>query len=276
MEWSFEVFTPRQDLPAFLKEVGSLQERGAAWCSVTWGRSGDSNLGVARAIQDATGLQAVAHVSGEASDARAVAARAQALGLGGVLAVRGDRAAPGCTGEGVAEACRRGAPGLEVLVSGHPQGHACMPCATLEENAAYVSRKLAAACGAGRERVVTQACLDPGAVARFAEAVRLRSPGAEVVAGVYVAPSARALRRMLELSCQPSDSADANRALGELDACGTVAEAEACGVRQAVSLCRAIRSGGSVASVHFYSMNRMDLVRRVVDEVQLAAVQSQA
>ena len=262
---SFEFFPPKTEEGerSFLeKTVPALARLQPDYCSVTYGAGGstrDKTLLIVDRIQRGHGLPALTHltcVGSTREQIRAVAAQARDLGIGNILALRGDPPAgepefrrPAGGFEYAAElvAFLKELGGFSVGVAGFPEGHiAC------REGKEVDWQRLKAKINAGADFVITQLFFDNRHFYAFRDYLTRLGVAVPIVPGIIPITSASQIGKFTALCGAelPAPLRDALDRLGDNDEA-----AAAFGIDYASRQCAELLREG-VAGIHFYTLNR--------------------
>lgn len=262
---SFEFFPPKTEEGerSFLeKTVPALARLQPDYCSVTYGAGGstrDKTLLIVDRIQRGHGLPALTHltcVGSTREQIRAVAAQARDLGIGNILALRGDPPAgepefrrPAGGFEYAAElvAFLKELGGFSVGVAGFPEGHiAC------REGKEVDWQRLKAKINAGADFVITQLFFDNRHFYAFRDYLTRLGVTVPIVPGIIPITSASQIGKFTALCGAelPAPLRDALDRLGDNDEA-----AAAFGIDYASRQCAELLREG-VAGIHFYTLNR--------------------
>lgn len=274
---SFEVYPPKS--PAGEAQLfGALEELAAfrpAFVSCTFGAGGstrDRTLELTGEMQRRFGITATAHrtcVESSAEEIRAWLARAEALGIKNIMALRGDppqgeptfQRPPGgfAHADELVALIRREFPGFGVAVAGYPETHREAP--SPEVDLANLKRKVAA----GADVVITQLFYDNRHFFAFRERYRQAGIAAPLVPGILPVISLSQIQRIASLcgaTLPPALLAELVRwqddPVGQMEA----------GVAQAVAQCRELLASG-IPGLHFYVLNRAEAPRRILESLGL-------
>jgi len=262
---SFEFFPPKTEEGerSFLeKTVPALARLQPDYCSVTYGAGGstrDKTLLIVDRIQRGHGLPALTHltcVGSTREQIRAVAAQARDLGIGNILALRGDPPAgepefrrPAGGFEYAAElvAFLKELGGFSVGVAGFPEGHiAC------REGKEVDWQRLKAKINAGADFVITQLFFDNRHFYALRDYLTRLGVTVPIVPGIIPITSASQIGKFTALCGAelPAPLRDALDRLGDNDEA-----AAAFGIDYASRQCAELLREG-VAGIHFYTLNR--------------------
>ncbi|MBL9053122.1 MAG: methylenetetrahydrofolate reductase, partial [Tabrizicola sp.] len=235
--------------------------------SVTYGAGGsarDKTLETAAAIGQNCGLQVAAHLTCIGASRAETLATADAFAAGGitkVVALRGDapqggRFVPHPDGfassvDLVAGLTRRG--GFEITVGAYPEPHP--DAADDQADVTWLKRKI----DAGASAAITQFFFDADSFLRFRDRCAAAGVSAPIIPGILPIQSWEGARRFAR-RCGA-------RVPAKLDETFQTAIRDGreglLALTQAVALCDRLIRGG-VEDLHFYTLNRPDLTRKVV------------
>jgi methylenetetrahydrofolate reductase (NADPH) len=273
---SFEFFPPKtaEGERQFLeKTVPALARLRPDYCSVTYGAGGstrDKTLAIVERIQQAHGLPALTHltcVGATRAQIRDIALQARGLGIGNILALRGDPPAgetefrkPADGFEYAAElvAFLRELGGFSIGVAGFPEGHpAC------REGRRVDWQRLGAKIQAGADFVLTQLFFDNRHFLEFRDALVQGGVTVPIVPGIIPITSASQIRKFTAL-CGAELPAPLR---AELDRLGDDEEATAAfGIEYASRQCAELLREG-VPGIHFYTLNRARSTTRILENL---------
>jgi methylenetetrahydrofolate reductase (NADPH) len=276
---SFEFFPPKTeegDRTLLEKTIPALQATRPDYCSVTYGAGGstrEKTLRIVEQIQRKHGLTAVAHLTCVCATREEISnllKEIRSLGVSNVLALRGDMPGGGefkATQGGFEFASDlvrfiRGEGGFSIGVAGFPEGHiACQ--AGKEQDWSYLKQKV----DAGADFVLTQLFFDNEAFHEFRDQMTGRH-GVKVplVPGIIPILSANQIKRFTSLCGAkiPANLADRLDQLGNDDA----AAAEF-GIEYATRQCEELLRNGA-PGIHFYTLNKANSTRRILQNLGLA------
>ena len=263
---SFEFFPPKTEKMAetLWDSVQTLAPLHPDFVSVTYGAGGSTrertHAAVERIIRE-TRIPAAAHLTcvGATRDEIDAVARAYwDIGVGHIVALRGDVAEPGAAyaphPEGYANAAelvaglKRIAP-FEISVGAYPESHpdSADEAADLDN----LKRKI----DAGATRAITQFFFEPECFFRFRDKAAAAGIDAEIVPGIMPVMSFASVQRMSGLcgTAIPAWMATLFEGLDERPAARQLVAATV-----AAELCRRLYAG-DVRKFHFYTLNRAEL-----------------
>lgn len=271
---SFEFFPPKSDeqgkrLWQCITELAALKPR---FVSVTYGAGGstrDRTHRLVKRIREETELEPAAHltcVGASRDDIRRLAGDYWQAGIRHLVALRGDAPgggqdySPHPDGYAYADtlvAGLREAGDFEISVAAYPQTHpqALSP----EADIAHLKRKFAA----GAHRAITQYFFDVPVFFDFLARCRAAGITEPVVPGILPVGNYTQMVRFSEM-CGASVPDWVHARFGGVD---DPAQARALAVKTAAAQCRELIAGG-VDHIHFYTLNRADLVQGVCRELE--------
>jgi methylenetetrahydrofolate reductase (NADPH) len=269
--FSFEFGPPRTEDAArtLWQTISELAPLRPNFVSVTYGAGGstrDRTIELTEKIAADTDLLPVAHLTAvehSSEDLRRIVARLGEVGIGDVLAVRGDP--PGNPqGEWVAreDGLRYAGELVELIKS---QGDYCVGVAAfphrhprsadVDSDTAQFVRK----CQAGADYAITQMFFEADDYLRLRDRVQKAGGDIPIIAGVMPVTNLATIERSEQLSGAPfpPDLAAQFRALGE-----DAAAVRALGIEEASKLCDRLLAEG-VPGIHFITFNRSKAIGEV-------------
>ncbi|MBN9214064.1 MULTISPECIES: methylenetetrahydrofolate reductase [unclassified Microbacterium] len=301
---SFEIYPPRSDegLPALYTTIGALAAVRPQFISVTFGAGGSTrgrSLDVLTHILHATDVPPLAHltcVGSSYAEANAIIREFLDAGITRFLALRGDPPA-GTSEDDVflgdlesaaqlvqligrvqaerapyAEELVPGVPGaarvgrrerVQISVAAFPNGH------PRSRHAGEDIDALLAKQAAGAEAAITQLFFHADEYLGFVDRARSAGVTIPILPGIMPITTPGRLRRVLELTGDPSPAALAQA----LDAADSPAAQRAVGIAHAADLARQVRAGGA-PGVHLYAFNNHETVLAVLHEAGLRTTAS--
>lgn len=262
--FSFELFLPKapDDVGAFLASVGELKRLDPAFVTLTYGAGGsarDKTIEAAGRLKRELGLETVCHltcISHTKAEIEARLSRLRALGIGHIVALRGDlpkdgAAAPAAQRElpyalDLIELIKSRGDGFQLAVAGYPETHpeAPSPQADIDN----LARKVRA----GGDWVVTQLFFDNRDYFAFVERARRAGVTVPIVPGIMPVTAYGQLKRFTQL-CGTKIPPELESRLEKLqDDPAAVARV---GVEWALRQCRGLLEGGA-PGIHFYTLNK--------------------
>lgn len=132
--------------------------------------------------------------------------------------------------------------------------------ASPEDDLKYLREK----CEAGVDFLITQMCFDGDVIGKFVGKCRERGIVVPILVAVYAPWSYEELRRMCAI-CRVRMSA---KQFGEYEQLRNDPDGfRRFGRQQCVAFCRKVLGVDGVAGIHFFTLNRSELVRAVVKDV---------
>lgn len=270
---SFEVFpgkTPR-GTELLMEALGALKPLDPDFVSVTCGAGGSrrtTNCDMVARIQDEIGVPVAAHMTAIAAseeDVAWLADRYRAIGVGRLVALRGDRPRDAGTDPGparfryanelVAWLSQRG--GFDIAVAAYPETHPEAPSADADIDA--LKRKV----DAGATTAITQFFFDAERFLRFRDRIRRHGITVPLVPGILPIQSFERTRKMAA-DCQariPHTVADAFASAGE-----DPARQAAVSLEVSAGLCARLAEEG-VAALHIYTLNKAAPTLRLAERL---------
>lgn len=150
-----------------------------------------------------------------------------------------------------------------VAVAGYPDVHP--DASSAAEDLHFLRLKVVA----GADFIITQMCFDAAAVRRFVWQCRQIGIGVPILAGVYVPWSYKELVRMCEI-CKvkmPIMDAGGNERLRD-----DQQQFQRFSRQKCADLCKELLSAGIADGIHFFTLNRFDLVQEVVKDIMVDSV----
>jgi methylenetetrahydrofolate reductase (NADPH) len=280
--FSFEFFPPKTDDAAeeLFRTIASLQELKPSFVSVTYGAGGstrDRTHDLIVRIQKETNLTAVSHltcVCHSEPEMASILGRYAAAGIENILALGGDPPrnltnyrreddAFRFASELVAYVRKQKTPdarGFGIGVAGFPEGHPGTPNRLLEMD--YLKAKV----DAGADYICTQLFFDNRDFYDFRERCELAGIRVPIIVGVMPVTTLAGMKRMAELALGARIPAALLRAVGR---CADDAAVARVGTHWATEQCRDLLHN-SVRGIHFYTLNKSDVTRRIYDNLGAA------
>jgi methylenetetrahydrofolate reductase (NADPH) len=275
--FSFEFFPPKTDegernLGRALAELSRLRP---TFVSVTYGAGGstqDLTAELVSTIKRERGIEAMCHltcVGHSAGELEQVLDRLQASGIDNVLALRGDpprgqeRFERPADGFGYAQELARFIRARYPFCLGgscYPEGHP--DCPDKAEDLRHLREKV----DAGAEFLISQLFFEPEVYFRFVERARAAGIGVPIVPGILPVLSLAQIERFTSLCGATIPAALRAR----LEGCADEPAMVQVGIEWASAQCAALLAGGA-PGLHFYSLNRSQSVRAIMDALGLAA-----
>ncbi len=272
LKYSFEVFPPKDEpgIAALFEALGQLRPLDPCFISVTYGAMGTTReltRDLAVRIHRELGMTAAFHFTCVGSDRNSIREYVEQLkreGLHLVVALRGDP--PGGIGSFVKPAngfsyanelvaYLKELGGFSIAVAGYPEGHIEAP--DKETDLANLARKVAA----GADVVITQLFFDNRDFFNFVERARRIGIRVPIVPGIMPIVSLKQIEKITRLC-----GAKIPKRLREelMDHEVDPAKIPEIGIRHATGQCRELVAAG-VPGIHFYTLNRSESTRRVVE-----------
>jgi methylenetetrahydrofolate reductase (NADPH) len=273
--FSFEFFPPKDDAGGeqLLATIAELRPFQPGFVSVTYGAGGSSRrltVELVKRIKSETGIETVAHLTCVGSSRGEIAAVLDDLVAGGienVLALRGDppQGEPAFTpaNDGFAHASDlvafiKARHRLAVAGACYPEKHPEAP--SMEEDLAHLREKV----DAGAELLVTQLFFDNADYFRFVEQARAIGIDVPIMPGLMPITNLSQIKRFTAM-CGATIPADL---LARLEATGgDRGQVTEIGVTHAIAQVRGLLAGGA-PGIHFFTLNRSNATRRVLEAVQ--------
>lgn len=275
---SFEFFPPADDTAAIRlwSAVDDLAPLAPKFVSVTYGAGGSvraSTLKTAKGIQSRHGLDVTAHLTCVGASRDQIMAKAWGLSEAGVcevLALRGDP--PGNKTEfrphssGFGNTCElvsalKDVPGIRVRVSAYPDPHPDAAYAGADVD--WLKRKL----DAGAESAITQFFFEAETYFRFRDACQRAGIDAPIIPGILPIQNWVTARKFARrCGARVPDWLDSafTKALRDGDGRHDLLAISVC-----TELCSELIAGG-VEQLHFYTLNRSRLTRKVIHALGLS------
>ncbi|MCW5935945.1 MAG: methylenetetrahydrofolate reductase [NAD(P)H] [Fimbriimonadaceae bacterium] len=266
--FSFEFFPPKTEagLERLYSRIAHLGELNPAFVSVTYGAGGSTRgktVETARHIQNAIGIDTMAHLTCRGQDAAEVAAildELAASGVQNVLALRGD-APIGEVGptkgdfryasDLISFIARRG--GFCIGAACYPEGHIESP--SREDDLAWTAEKVEA----GADFLITQVFFDNAVYFDFVARARASGISVPIVPGLMPMTHVAQIERFTKMCGASIPAALSDRLEGYRD---DEQATMAIGIEWALRQSRELLAGGA-PGIHFYTLNR-SLATRVV------------
>ena len=281
--FSFEFFPPKTPEAAetLYQTIRDLELYMPHFVSVTYGAGGstrDLTHDLVERIQHTTKLEPIPHltcVCHKEEEIEEILLRYAKSAIGNILALGGDRPAGIAYdksrdsfqhaidlvkfirrfNESGAHPDRRG---FGIGVAGFPEGHPATPNRLVEMD--YFKAKV----DAGADYIVTQLFFDNRDFLDFRERCALNEIHIPIIAGIMPITSISGLKRIAELASGARFPAKLLRALQH---CQNHPEmVRRVGIQYALEQCRDLLEN-NVAGIHFYTLNRSDATRVIVDRL---------
>jgi methylenetetrahydrofolate reductase (NADPH) len=274
--YSFEFFLPKapEDLDAFVATVRGLKDQSPDFVTLTYGAGGSARARTVEAagrLQSETGLTTVCHLTCVAhtrAEILAILDRLSALGIGHLVALRGDKPKDAGTPAGIPELTYaadlvrlvRSRGGFKMGVAGYPEKHPESPSA--DEDLRRFAEKVAA----GGDWGITQLFFDEADYFAFVKRARAAGVKVPIVPGIMPVTGYAQLKRFTALcGTRIPAELDARLAAAQDDP----AKVAAIGVEWATKQCRALLAGGA-PGIHFYTLNRSGSTAEVLARLRRA------
>ena len=275
---SFEFFPPKTDegdRALMEKTIPALNELAPDYCSMTYGAGGgtrDKTLMMVDRIQREHKLTAMAHltcVNSTAEESRAVLLQARALGIGNILALRGDPPGGGDfkpTAGGFEFSWQlvrfiKEMGGFCIGAAGFPEGHvAC------KEGREVDWDRLKAKIDAGADFILTQLFFNNADYFRFRDYLSRKGAAAPICPGIIAILSASQIKRFTALcgAALPAPLlASLEKYAGDDAACAEF------GIEYATRQCEELLREGA-PGLHFYTLNKTRSTSQVLRNLRLA------
>ena len=268
---SFEFFPPRSEAQSrrFWRTLGTLEPLAPSYVSLTWGALGSdsqASLDTLALLETDTALDIAAHLScigQNAEEVRATLDRLEGLGIGRIVALRGD--VP--DGRTIAPDAFRHAselvaliaaerPHLDVSVAAYPEKHP--EASDAEEDLRWLRHKL----DQGAARAITQFFFEPEVYLRWRDRAHALGIDKPLVPGILPVHDIGKVQGFAEKCGASVPRTLIERFEGERDE-----EArKALAVEQCVELCRTLGREG-VEEFHLYTLNQSALSHAVAREL---------
>ena len=273
---SLEFFPPKkqEEWPGFLETANELGRLRPLFVSVTYGAGGSTQtntLEICERLIDSCGFEVMPHLTGVTASKEKIDGfieAIRALGIGNVLALRGDRPA-GYTGvdaelfaafphaSDLVAYLRRNHPDLAIGVAGFPEAHTEAP--SFAADLAVMRRKVD--CGANF--VITQLYFDNRVYFDYVDRLRSRGVTVPVLPGILPIRNLASLRFVLE-TCNVRIPGRLINGLLKANEQGGAAAVYEIGVAHAREQVRGLFAGGA-PGVHLYTLNKADMCLAVMD-----------
>jgi methylenetetrahydrofolate reductase (NADPH) len=281
--FSFEFFPPKTPEAAetLYQTIRDLESYMPHFVSVTYGAGGstrDLTHDLVERIQYTTKLDPIPHltcVCHNEEEIEAILLRYANASIGNILALGGDRPAGivydksrdsfqhaidlvkfiGRFNQSGAHPDRRG---FGIGVAGFPEGHPATPNRLVEMD--YFKAKV----DAGADYIVTQLFFDNRDLVDFRERCALNGIHIPIIAGIMPITSISGCKRIAELAGGARFPAKLLRALQDCQ--NDPEKVRRVGIQYALEQCHDLLDK-KVAGVHFYTLNRSDATRVIVDSL---------
>ncbi len=280
---SFEVFPPRDDNAAALKEKENrlfdelrvLLGYNPAFLSVTYGAGGstrDKTLDIVKRIQTelmSTPLPHFTCVGSSKPDVLEYIKTVENLGIENILALRGDPPKDKtdfvpekdgfCYANELVDFIKSNS-GLSVAVAGYPECHQKASC--LDDDLLNLKRKV----DAGADIVITQIFYDNSFFFSFVEKAKSIGINVPIIPGVMPITSFSQIARMISMcGCSVPEKFQAvlERFKNDDEACKEI------GIAYSVEQCKDLLNFG-VKGLHFCTLNKAYASKQILDELKLS------
>ncbi|MSR41983.1 MAG: methylenetetrahydrofolate reductase [NAD(P)H] [Phycisphaerales bacterium] len=288
---SFEFFPPKTEAgwaPLF-RTIAEFEALAPAFVSVTYGAGGttrDKTHALVLRIRRETSIEPVPHltcIGHTKDDVRRILELYAMNGVETILALRGDPPV-GAKFHSLGDFERaedlvrfirvegarlgvHGGRGFAIGVAGFPEGHPETP------NTLHQLEHLKAKVDAGADYIVTQLFFDNNAFHDWRERCTLAHIRVPIVAGIMPVPSISGMQRMADLAAGTRFPA---ALLRQLEHAGNDKVAvEEVGIAWAEQQCRDLVAH-DVEGIHFYTLNKSDVTKRVCQALELPRANSSA
>lgn len=276
---SFELYPPKSDEAEqrlFLEDIPQLLALSPAFMTCTYGAGGstrDKTLDVVRRIKQEHNKDTACHLTCVGSSKADIAAyldRAAAAGIEHVVALRGDPPRGDHTFQPHPDGFRfavelvrfiRQRGGFDIAVAGYPESHPECPDKHLDWQRCRDKVE------AGADAVVTQLFYDNEHFLEFEDYLRNRlGVQVPIIPGILPILNAGQIRRFCDMcgaTLPPDVQASLERYADDPESCRQY------GIDLATRMCEALIAHG-VPGLHFYVLNRVDSVTRIMRNLNLA------
>ncbi len=273
---SLEFFPPKkqEEWPVFFEAARELQQLQPLFVSVTYGAGGSTQsntLEICEQLIRTCGFEIMPHLTGVAANREKIDSFLRAiesLGIGNVLALRGDRPA-GFSGSDeelfaafphasdLVAYISRQHPNLAIGVAGFPEAHAEAP--SFSADLEVMQRKVES----GADFIITQLYFDNRLYFDYVERLRKRGVTVPVIPGILPIRSLASLRFTLQL-CNARVPGQLINKLMKAHEQGGVNAVYEIGVAYAREQVKGLIAGGA-PGVHLYTLNKADMCLEVMD-----------
>lgn len=272
---SFEVFPPKPDYPleTIYQTIEGLQDLKPDYISVTYGAGGSSRertVQIASHIKKVYQIETMAHltcVGHSPEELEAIITALRTNNVENILALRGDPprgetnfiAKPGhyCYAKDLVRHIRR-QDGFCIAAAAYPEGHP--ESQFWEDDWQHLKEKVEA----GVDFLVTQLYFDNRVFYNFRDNLRRLGITIPVTAGIMPVLNSNQIKRMVYLSGASIPA----KLLQIFDKYGeTPADFEKAGIEYAISQINQLVKN-SVDGIHFYTMNRVDQTRMIINHIE--------
>ena len=284
---SFEFFPPRTAAAAeeLYRSIRELEPLGPSFVSVTYGAGGTTQeltYELVLRIKQTTSIPPVPHltcVGHRRDEVEEILARYAAVGVGNILALRGDpphdqpnydwsvgdfrHAADlvACIRDFNHSGRHPRPEGFGIGVAGFPEGHPATPNRVKEMD--FLKAKV----DAGADYICTQLFFDNHDFLDFRDRCRLAGIEVPILAGIMPVTTLAGMKRMAELAAGARYPAKLLRALNRAQ--GDPAAVERVGIHYAAEQCAELLDAG-VDGIHFYTLNKSRATREIFLSLGLA------
>lgn len=271
---SFEVFPPKRDIPMepVIAAVEELSKIKPSFMSVTYGAGGGANtntIRLAEHVQKKCGVPALAHLTCLSSNREKINDEIEALkkaGIENVLCLRGDDPSTSSSAAPQARDFMYARDLVKVMKPlGFCLGGACYPechpeCDHLETDIEHLKEKV----DAGLDFLTTQMFFDNNVYFRYIAHLRNAGITIPVIAGIMPVTNGKQIARICKLSgtvLPPRFRAIVDRFGDDPDSMLSAGVAYA--TEQIIDL-----FADGVKRVHLYTMNKIDVAKRIMDNLK--------
>lgn len=274
---SFELFPPKTDKgeEALFKHVARLMQFGPSYMTCTYGAGGstqDKTLDIISRVAKEYDLPVATHltcVGRTADEIRDYLRRAEELGVGNVVALRGDpphgdtdfRPTEGgfSYANELVEMIHADFPQMGIAVAGYPEVHQEAPSA--EADLENLKRKV----DAGAHAIVTQLFYDNEDFFRFKEKCDAAGINVPLIPGLLPVTNLNQVKRITSLCGSKLPSAFA----ADLEAASEDDDKQfQVGIEQAVKQTEELIAAG-VPGIHYYVLNKSEATSQVLEAIAL-------
>lgn len=273
---SFEIFPPKNDedgtkLDKLIYHMGILKKYNPAFISLTYGAGGtnqDFALDIIKRIQSELKLSVMPHftcVGASKESVKAYLNEIQSLGLGSILALRGD------IPEGTTQSSFdfkyanelvefiNAHTKLSIGVAGYPEGH--IECADLKTDLDNLKRKV----DTGADAIYTQMFFDNEKFLEFIHKAKNAGINVPIIPGILPIMSFPQFERMMSMARVSVPKALLNNLEKFKDSNEDV---KALGIEFASEQCKQLIEAG-VEGLHFYTLNTSTSIGKILDNLKI-------